>query len=200
MVISDAIYDELVYDELEYTEIIELAPSLKDRYFIVNGVSKAFAMTGWRLGYTLGPAAIIKGMQTLQSQSTSNPSSITQAATIAALERNQEVVAPLRACFATRRDLIVSLLGEIDGVTLQVPRGAFYVFPDISSFIGKKAHGRVITDDMEFAAYLLEEAGVAVVPGSAFGAPGFMRLSYASGDVTIRKGVARIAEALERLS
>ena len=199
-VISDAIYDELVYDDLKYVEILELAPSLAGRYFIVNGISKAFAMTGWRLGYVLGPSQIIKGIETLQSQSTSNPCSVTQAAAISALEQGEDVIAPMRAAFQGRRDLIFDLLTDVPGVDIAKPRGAFYAFPNVASFIGKAYNGDTLADDFAIANYLLDVARVAVVPGSAFGAPGFVRMSYASSEDTIREGVRRMASALAKLA
>ncbi len=198
-VISDAIYDELVYDDLEYEEIIHIEPSLQDRYFIINGVSKAFAMTGWRLGYTLGPAQIIKGMNAIQSQSTSNPSSVTQAATVAALNNSEILIKPFKKQFAKRRDLIFSLLSEIKGIVLEKPRGAFYVFPNIEHFIGKKTNDYFIKDDIALVFYLLETVGLATVPGSMFGAPGFLRISYARNEETIRFGIKRLEKALNAL-
>jgi aspartate aminotransferase len=198
-VISDAIYSELVYDGLEYVELLELAPELRDRYIIVDGISKAFAMTGWRLGYALAPEHVISAMQKLQSQSTSNPNSMTQFATVKALQHKEEIVAPMRKSFQKRRDLIYDLLTDIDGVELVKPQGAFYAFPDISSCIGKSFNGETIEDDFDFANYLLDEARVAVVPGSAFGSPGFVRMSYASAEETIEEGCKRLKEAVEAL-
>ncbi len=200
IVISDAIYDELIYDDLEYTELLNIAPELRDRYVIVNGVSKAFAMTGWRLGYALAPPAVVSAMQKIQSQSTSNPTSVTQFATIEALKQGEAVIAPMRREFTKRRDLIYKLLTDIPGVKLVKPRGAFYAFPDISSTYGKSANGHTIESDMDFATYLLDTVQVAVVPGGAFGAPGFIRMSYASSEASITEGVTRIARAIAALS
>lgn len=198
-VISDAIYSELLYDDLEYTELLEIAPELRERYIIVDGISKAFAMTGWRLGYILGPEHVVSAVQKLQSQSTSNPNSITQFATIDALKRKESVVAPMRKAFEKRRDLIYRLLQAIDGVDVVKPQGAFYAFPDISSFVGKSFNGTPIADDFALANYLLDEARIAVVPGSAFGAPGFVRMSYASSEAAIEEGCKRLKTALEAL-
>lgn len=198
-VISDAIYDALAYDDAEVHELLAIAPQLRDRYVHVNGISKAFAMTGWRLGWACGPAPVMTAMQKLQSQSTSNPTSITQYAAIAACGLGEAVIAPMRARFQARRDLIVDCLAKVPHVTLVQPRGAFYAFPDFSAWIGRHAGDRHLEDDMALASWLLDEARVAVVPGSAFGAPGFLRLSYATGEDTIRSGIERIAQAATRL-
>ena len=199
IVISDAIYSELVYDGAEYTELLSIAPELRDRYVLVDGISKAFAMTGWRLGYALGPANVIGAMMKIQSQSTSNPTSITQYAAIEALNRSEEVIAPMRAAFQTRRDLIYTLLSEIKDLTVVKPSGAFYAFPSVQAFIGRSFNGRKMETDFDIATYLIEEGRIAVVPGSAFGAPGFIRMSYADKEENIREGVSRLAEALGKL-
>lgn len=200
IVISDAIYSELTYDSLEYTELLNIAPELRDRYVIVDGISKAFAMTGWRLGYTLAPKHVIAGMMKIQSQSTSNPTSITQYAAVEALNRAEEVIAPMRSVFEERRNLVYELISAIPGVKLVRPRGAFYAFPDISAFLGKSFNGKTIATDGDLAAYLIEEALIAVVPGTAFGAPGFIRLSYADKEANLREGIRRLAEGLAKLS
>jgi aspartate aminotransferase len=200
IVISDAIYSELVYDNQTYTELLSIMPSLRERYILINGVSKAFAMTGWRLGYTLGPAALIKAMERMQSQSTSNPTAITQFASAVALDLGETVIAPMRAQFEARRDHMVNLLSKIDGVKLVKPQGAFYVFPDISAFLGKRAGDKVISTDMELSAWLLDSANVAVVPGSAFSAPGYIRMSYATNEEVLTEAVSRLAKALNSLS
>jgi aspartate aminotransferase len=199
VVVSDAIYDELVYDGEEYVELLSLAPSLRDRYFIINGVSKAFAMTGWRLGYAIGPKDAVAAMSRLQSQSTSNPAAVTQAASVEALKQGEAIIAPMREKFAARRNLIASLIRAIPGVSLVEPRGAFYAFPDVSAYIGKKAGDRVITDDVVLAEYLLESVAVAVVPGTPSGAPGYIRLAYGTSEDRIREGIARISKALAAL-
>lgn len=199
VVISDAIYDSLVYDGLVYRELLALAPDLRSRYVLVNGVSKSFAMTGWRLGYTLAPRELIAAMTDLQSQSTSNPTSVTQSATIAALAEGEKVIAPMRQEFQRRRDIIYALLSAIPDVRIAKPRGAFYAFPDVSAYLGKSFNGKTIATDLELAEYLLEEGRVAVVHGEPFGAPGYIRLSYACSEREIRDGVQRISDCLARL-
>lgn len=199
VVISDAIYDELVYDGARAVELLSVAPSLRPRYVLINGFSKAFAMTGWRLGYALAPKEFVSAMAKLQSQSTSNPNSIAQAAGIAALKHGEEVIAPMRASFEKRRDLIYGLLCDIPGLRVEKPLGAFYIFPDASALLGKKVGDVVIEDDMQLANWLIDEARIAVVPGSPFGAPGFFRLSYASSEASIIEGCKRLADALGRL-
>lgn len=196
VVISDAIYEALVYDGLAYTELLTLAPSLRDRYVLVSGSSKSFAMTGWRLGYTLAPKELVAAMTNLQSQSTSNPSSIVQAGAAEGLRLGDAIIAPMRAKFAERRDLALSLLQEIPGVTVPRPRGAFYVLPDFSAYLGRSYGGVEVKTDSDLAAYLLDKARVAVVPGTPFGAPGFLRLSYATSEERITTGIRRIAAAL----
>lgn len=198
-VISDAIYDELVYDGEKAVELLSVAPGLRDRYVLINGFSKTFAMTGWRLGFAIAPKPLVGAMARLQSQATSNPNSVAQAAGIAALELGESVIAPMRASFEKRRDLIHGLLSEIDGLVVPRPKGAFYIFPDASTFIGRRAGDVVIEDDMALATWLIEAAQIAVVPGSPFGAPGFMRLSYASSEASITEGCRRLAEALGTL-
>lgn len=200
VVISDAIYSELTYDNLEYTELLNIAPELRDRYVIIDGISKAFAMTGWRLGYTLAPKHVIAAMMKIQSQSTSNPCSITQAAAIEALDQGRNVIDPMHKAFEARRNLICDLLNAIPGIKLNRPRGAFYAFPDVTAFLGKSYNGKVIETDTDLASYLIEEASVAVVPGTAFGAPGFIRMSYADKEENLKEGVRRIADALNKLS
>lgn len=200
VVISDAIYSELAYDGLEYTELLNIAPELRERYVIIDGISKAFAMTGWRLGYTLAPKHVIAAMMKIQSQSTSNPTSITQWAAVEALNRADEVIAPMREVFETRRDLVFDLISAIPGIKLNRPRGAFYAFPDVSSFLGKSFNGKRIETDGDLAAYLIEESLIAVVPGTAFGAPGFLRLSYADKEDNLREGIRRLAEGLAKLA
>lgn len=199
-VMSDAIYDKLVYDGLECTELLTLAPDLRDRYVLINGFSKAFAMTGWRLGYAAGPAELVAAMGRMQSQSTSNPNSITQAAGIVALEHGERLIGPMRESFQTRRDLIYDLLSSIDGLAVQRPRGAFYIFPDAGAFVGRSADGVTIDTDLDLANWLIDAARIAVVPGSPFGAPGFFRMSYACDEASIREGCARLASALGSLT
>lgn len=199
IVVSDAIYDELVYDGATYTELLTLAPELRPRYVLVNGVSKSLAMTGWRLGWACAPASLVAAMTRLQSQSTSNPTAVTQAAAAAGLGQISELVAPMRVVFERRRDLISSLLRAIPDVSLQTPRGAFYAFPDFSAYLGRSHDGKVLATDAELADFLLTTANVAVVPGGPFNANGFLRLSYATSDALIEAGVARIAAAVATL-
>lgn len=199
-VISDAIYDQLVYDGLEYTELLTLAPDLRDRYVLINGFSKAFAMTGWRLGYAAGPPELIAAMGRMQSQSTSNPNSITQEAGIVALQHGESLIAPMREHFQERRDLIFELLSSIDGLRVTRPRGAFYIFPDAGAFLGRSVGDVRIDTDLDLANWLIDAARIAVVPGSPFGAPGFFRMSYACDEGSIREGCARLAEVVGRLA
>ncbi len=193
IVFFDAIYDRLYYGGDIAPDFVAVNPDLADRTLTFNGFSKTYCMTGWRLGYTIGPAAVIAKMATLQSQSTSNPTTFAQYGALAALQLPDSVIDDMKTAFARRRDLIVGLLEAITGVQCPRPGGAFYVFPDFNAFIGA---GQRFEDDMELTAYLLEQAQVAVVPGSAFGAPGHLRLSYATSDALITEGVRRIAAAL----
>jgi aspartate aminotransferase len=193
-VFFDAMYDRLYYDGDVAPDLVAQVPALSPQVITFNGFSKTYAMTGLRLGYAIGPKDIIAGMSKMQSQSTSNPTSIVQHGAIAALKLEDEVIAGMRDIFRARRDLIVAGLRDIKGITCALPQGAFYVFPDFSAYIGER-----FADDLALGAYLLEEAKVALVPGSAFGAPGFMRLSYATSDALITEGIARIKAALEAL-
>ena len=193
LIFFDAIYDRLYYDGDVAADLVSLAPELEDRVVTFNGFSKTFAMTGWRLGYAIGPTEIIDAMGTLQSQSTSNATSFAQYGALAALELDDEIIETRRDAFERRRDLAVENLRDIEGVRCPNPAGAFYVFPDFSSYIGDDAP---FEDDMELTSFLLDEARVAVVPGSAFGAPGGLRLSYAMDEETIADGIERISAAL----
>jgi aspartate aminotransferase len=168
-------------------------PALYDRTLTCNGVSKAYAMTGWRIGYAAGPAHLIKAMGTVQSQSTSNPSSVAQYAALEALNGPQDFLGPFRAAFQRRRNLVVDALSAIPGVVCPRPEGAFYVYPDISALIGKRTPGGVVIDsDETFATALLEDAGVAVVFGAAFGVSPNFRISYATSDAVLETACARI--------
>ena len=168
---------------------------------MVNGVSKAYAMTGWRIGYAAGDAALIKAIAKIQSQSTSSPSSVSQAAAVEALNGTQDYIADRGAVFEKRRDMVVAMLNEIDGIDCNTPNGAFYVFPSCEGVFGKKtAAGKVIENSNDFATYLLEEALVAVVPGIAFGAEGFFRVSYAASEDFLKDAMQRIAKACQALS
>ena len=200
-VMSDDIYEKIIYDDFKFFSLAEVTPELKDRILTVNGVSKAYAMTGWRIGYAGGPKHLITAMSKLQSQSTSNPSSISQAAALAALEGPEEFLLERNEKFKTRRDMVVNMLNECNGLSCIKPSGAFYVYPSCSGIIGKSSkEGKLIENSIDFSAYLLESAGVAVVPGSAFGADHFFRISYATSDSILEEACNRIKKACEQLS
>ena len=197
-IISDEIYEHINY--IGSHESIAQFDSVKDRVVIVNGVSKAYAMTGWRIGYIAAPLWIAKACNKLQGQYTSGPSSIAQKASVAAYTGDQTCVEEMREAFLRRRDLIVKLCQEIPGVKINVPQGAFYVFPEMDSYFGKSANGRKINDAGDLAMYILEEGHVAAVGGTAFGAPGCLRFSYATSDENIIEAIKRVKEALAKLS
>ncbi|MCA6069555.1 MAG: pyridoxal phosphate-dependent aminotransferase [Endomicrobium sp.] len=196
-IISDEIYEKLVYDNFKFTSIAETTPETKDITIVVNGVSKAYAMTGWRIGYAVGPKNIISAMSKIQSQSTSNATSISIKAAVEALNGTQEYVESMKKEFKKRRDYIVERLNEINDISCAKPEGAFYVFPNISALLGKTFNGKTINTDIEFADYLLDVAKIAVVPGSAFGAEGYIRLSYATSIENIREGIDRLEATLK---
>ncbi len=199
-IMTDDMYEHLVYGGFTFATPAEVEPKLYDRTLTVNGVSKAYAMTGWRIGYAAGPENIIKAIAKIQSQSTSNPCSVSQAAAVEALNGTQDFLAERNAVFAKRRDFVVSALNNMDGISCNTPEGAFYVFPECNGLLGRKTPaGKMITTDVDFAAYLLEEYLVAVVPGVAFGADGFFRISYATSDENLDKALTRIAEAVAAL-
>jgi aspartate aminotransferase len=198
-IISDEIYEKLVYDGFKHTSIASLSNEIKQRTIVVNGLSKSHAMTGWRIGFTAGPKEVISAMTKVQSQSTSNPTSIAQKASVEALNGGQEFISEMVAEFNRRRLYIMDRLERINGVTCLRPTGAFYVFPNVSSFYGKKFKNREVTDSFELSSYLLEEASVAVVPGGAFGNDRHIRLSYATSMESIEKGLDRIEGALLHL-
>lgn len=199
-VISDDIYEKLIYDGMKFANIVQACPDLKERTIVVNGVSKTYSMTGWRIGYAVGPQPVIDAMINVQSQSTSNPTSISMKAAVEALKGPQTAVEQMRKEFEARRNLIVEGLNAIPGVKCMKPSGAFYVFPNISSTIGKKTPSkREIKGSLSFAELLLEEAKVGVVPGSEFGAEGYIRLSYATSREAIQKGLERIKEFISSL-
>ena len=192
-ILTDDMYEHLVFDGFAFATPAEVEPRLYDRTLTCNGVSKAYAMTGWRIGYAGGPAPLIRAMGTVQSQSTSNPSSVSQHAALAALNGPQDFLGPFREAFQRRRDLVVAGLNACDGIVCPTPEGAFYVYPDISGCIGKvSAGGARITDDEAFATALLEETGVAVVFGAAFGVSPNFRVSYATSDAVLADACARI--------
>ncbi len=199
VIISDDIYERLIYDNLSFSNIATSVPDLKERVMVVNGVSKTYAMTGWRIGYAAGPSEIISAMTKLQSQSTSNPTSIAQKAAVEALNGPQEPVAKMVVEFEKRRTYIIDRLNAIPGISCFRSNGAFYAFPNISGIFGKSIEGTAITGSTEFAAYLLDRAKVALVPGAAFGADNSVRLSYATSMENIRKGLDRIEEAILKL-
>jgi len=198
-VISDDIYEKIIYDGFEFFSIAAVSEEMKDRTVIVNGVSKAYAMTGWRIGYAAGSEPIVAAVTKLQSQNTSNPASIAQKAAVEALNGSQEAVGMMVKAFRERRDVIVAALNKIPGFTCPNPQGAFYVFPNVAQIYGRSFQEKVIDDSTSLAAYLLDEADVAVVPGADFGADDYIRLSYATSRELIEAGVARIARALGRL-
>ena len=192
-IMSDDMYEHLAYDDFKFCTPAQVEPALYDRTLTVNGVSKAYAMTGWRIGYAAGPKALIDAMRKIQSQSTSNPCTISQWAAVEALNGTQDYIAPNNEMFKRRRDLVVGMLNEIDGVICPTPEGAFYVYPSIAGLIGKtSAAGTKITDDEAFATALLEETGVAVVFGSAFGLSPNFRISYATSDAALKEACTRI--------
>jgi aspartate aminotransferase len=200
IVISDDIYRQLVYGDAQYVSIAAISPEAAKRTILVDGVSKTYAMTGWRIGYTAGPLPLIKAMAKIQGQSTSNPTHVAQVAALAALTGPQECVGQMRAAFDERRREMVKLLRAIPGVTCREPKGAFYAFPDVSAFVGKKTpEGSILDDDVQLCDWLVEVGRVAVVPGSGFGAPGFVRLSYACSMANIQDGVGRLAKSLGTL-
>ena len=192
-VMSDDMYEHLAYDGFEFCTPAEVEPALYDRTLTVNGVSKAYAMTGWRIGYAAGPEKLIAAMRKIQSQSTSNPCTISQWAAVEALNGTQDYIAPNNDMFTRRRNLVVSMLNEIDGVICPTPEGAFYVYPSIEGLIGKtSAGGTLIDTDEAFATALLEETGVAVVFGAAFGLSPNFRVSYATSDEALKEACSRI--------
>jgi aspartate/methionine/tyrosine aminotransferase len=199
-VITDEIYEHLVYGDAEFSSMPVLVPGLADTCIVVNGVAKTYAMTGWRVGWLIGPADVIKAATNLQSHATSNVSNVAQAAAIAAVSGDLAAVDEMKVAFDRRRKLIVAMLNEIDGVECPTPEGAFYVYPSVKALIGKTLRGKTITSSAELANIILDEAEVAVVPGEAFGTPGYLRLSYALGDADITEGVTRMQKLLSEAS
>jgi len=188
----------LLYDGLKHQSLASFNEEIKAITFVVNGVSKAYSMTGWRIGYTAGPENAVAAMSRIQDHSTSNPTSIAQRAAVAALNGSQEAVEKMRQAFEERRNAIAQRFDEIEGVTYVKPQGAFYIFPDVSAHYGRTIKGRTIKGSMDLTAYLLEEAGVGVVPGNGFGADGHIRLSFATSLKEIHRGLDRIKKALEK--
>jgi aspartate aminotransferase len=200
-VLTDDIYEHLVYGDFTFATIAQVEPALYERTLTMNGVSKTYCMTGWRIGYGAGPRSLIKAMSAVQSHSTTNPASISQYAALEALTGPQDFIARNVAAFAKRRDLVVDALNAIPGLRCHKPEGAFYVFPSCADFIGKKrADGARIETDEDFVRYLLEDAGVGLVFGGAFGMSPYFRVSYAASDPTLAEACNRIATACRRLS
>ncbi len=191
-VLTDEIYEHLVYDGVETGSMPVLCPYLQDNCVVVNGVAKTYAMTGWRVGWMIGPKDLVKAATNLQSHATSNVANVAQRAAIAAVEGDLTAVDEMRAAFDRRRQTIVSMLNEIDGVVCPNPQGAFYAFPSVKGLLGKDHGGTLIDSSADLAEYILDTAEVAVVPGEAFGAPGYLRLSYALGDDDIVEGITRL--------
>ncbi|HEY0213046.1 MAG TPA: pyridoxal phosphate-dependent aminotransferase [Paenirhodobacter sp.] len=200
MVLSDEIYEHILYDGRRFTSFAAACPDLADRVLVVNGVSKAYAMTGWRIGYAAGPEALIKAMITVQSQATSGPSSVSQAAAVAALSGPQDVVETFRQAFQARRDLVVSRLAQVPGLTIAPPPGAFYAYVGCQALLGRRtAQGDVLTSDADVVQYLLTTGRVAVVPGAAFGLSPFFRISLASSTEVLTAACDRIQQAVAQL-
>ncbi len=199
-VLTDDIYEHLVYDGFEFVTPVQVEPALYDRTLTLNGVSKAYAMTGWRIGYAAGPKALIKAMAMVQSQSTTNACSISQAAAVAALTGPQDFIPERAMVFRERRDLVVRMLGQAPGITCRTPEGAFYVYPSCAGCIGKTTpDGKTLATDEDFATYLLEAEGVAVVHGAAFGLSPYFRISYATSTSALEEACHRIRRACEAL-
>src|SRR5690606_23949437 len=193
LIIADEIYEAFVYDGHEHVSIASLSPEVKARTLVINGVSKMYAMTGCRIGYAAGPKELLQAMTDLQSQSTSNPTSISQWAAVAALRGSQEPVQQMVAAFRERRELMLQGLRALPGVTCREPEGAFYLFPRVDAVFGRRHGDTVIQNSGDLAMALLNEARVAVVPGAAFGAEGYLRLSYAASTSQIQAGLQRLA-------
>jgi len=199
VVISDEIYEHLVYDGAKITSIASFSPEIQSRTMVINGVSKTFSMTGWRIGYAAGPKYAIQAMGRLQDHSTSNPVSISQKAALAALQCDSQIIKEMVDRFNQRRLLMVQHLSEIPDVHFPIPRGAFYIFADFSSCLGKSLDGQRIDTSLQLAEILLEKAHIAAVPGSAFGMEGYLRFSYATSEANIEKGMTRLKSFIHQL-
>ena len=200
LIMSDDIYEKVIYDDLEFSTIASVEPKLKNRCLTLNGVSKSYCMTGWRLGYCGAPKEIIAAMNKIQSQSTTSTSSISMAASVEALNGTQDFIDEHNQAFVRRRDLVVNLLNQIDGLSCLTPQGAFYVYPSCAGVIGKATpDGQKISNDEDFMSYLLESEGIAGVHGAAFGLSPYFRLSYATSDEILTDACARIKRACEQL-
>ncbi|MFH8557749.1 pyridoxal phosphate-dependent aminotransferase [Streptomyces celluloflavus] len=195
-VLTDEIYEHLVYGDAEFSSLPVVVPELRDKCIVVNGVAKTYAMTGWRVGWAIGPKDVIKAAANLQSHATSNVSNVAQIAALAAVTGDLTAVEEMKVAFDRRRRTIVRMLNEIDGVLCPEPEGAFYAYPSVKGVLGKEIRGKRPQSSVELAELILEEAEVAVVPGEAFGTPGYLRLSYALGDEDLVEGVSRIQKLL----
>jgi len=195
-VVTDEIYEHLVYGDAEFSSMPVLVPDLTDRCVVVNGVAKTYAMTGWRVGWMIGPNDVVKAATNLQSHSTSNVANVSQVAALAAVSGDLSAVEQMRVAFDRRRMLMVGMLDAIPGVTCPTPEGAFYVYPSVKGLVGRELRGTTIESSAHLSAIVLDEAEVAVVPGEAFGTPGYVRLSYATSDADIVEGVGRMAALL----
>ncbi len=196
-VITDEIYEHLVYGDAEFSSMPVLVPELADKCIVVNGVAKTYAMTGWRVGWMIGPNDIVKAATNLQSHATSNVANVSQIAALAAVSGDLKAVEEMKVAFDRRRLTITKMLNEIEGVNCPEPEGAFYVYPSVKNVLGKTIRGKTPTTSAELAALILDEVEVAVVPGEAFGTPGYIRLSYALGDDDLIEGVSRIQDLLK---
>lgn len=200
-VVCDDIYEHITFEGFKFKNLAQVAPDLQDRIFVINGVSKAYAMTGWRIGYGAGSVEIVKAMTLIQSQSTSNPSSVSQVASVEALNGPQDYIKTNAENFQKKRDLVLSNFEKIPGLSCYKSEGAFYLFPKCSDLFGKKASdGRTINSSNDLATYLIEEANVAVVPGIAFGLEGYFRVSYATSESILQEACDRMARAIAKLS
>jgi aspartate aminotransferase len=195
-VITDEIYEHLTYDDAVFTPIVRVVPDLAEQTIVVNGVAKTYAMTGWRVGWMIAPADVTKAAANFQSHLTSNVANVSQYAALAALEGGLDDVHEMRTAFDRRRQIIVSMLGQIEGIRVPTPQGAFYAYPSVAGLLGVTVRGRRITSSADLAAVILDEAEVAVVPGEAFGPSGYLRLSYALGDDDLVEGVTRMQKLL----
>ena len=200
-VMTDDIYEYIVYDNFKFYTLAQVAPDLKDRILTVNGVSKSYCMTGWRIGYAAGPSLLIKAMIKIQGQSTSNPSSISQYAALAGISGSKEFLDPCLKAFDERRHFVVDKLNSINGISCILPEGAFYAYPNVSGLIGKKTqNGKILNNDAEIVEWLLESAEVAAVPGVAFGLEPYFRVSYATSLEVLKEAMNRIEKAVLTLS
>jgi len=195
-VVTDEIYEHLVYDDAEFTSILKVVPELADTTIVLNGVAKTYAMTGWRVGWLVGPADVVKAATNLQSHLTSNVSNVSQRAALAAVAGDLSAVETMREAFDERRRTMVRMLREIDGVEVPTPRGAFYAYPNVEGLLGRTFRGRTPRTSAELAELILEEVEVAVVPGEAFGPSGYLRLSYALGMEDLVEGISRMQDLL----